>query len=395
MRLITLLGDARSGKLPENIVGFGRALRRAGVPIDSSLVRLALEAVGVVGLDRRDDVRSALRSVMVSREQDLHVFDELFEAWFRDPEVAQQLLGQMLPKAPSQSEPRRSARAQEALTPPRGVTPPAAPREDEVQLDAAMSASEAQRLRQADFAAMNASEYQLVERLVRQIPLELPRIESRRTAPGSRGPRPHWARTIREAMRHEGELLRLVRCERRREALPVLILVDVSGSMERYARLMLAFLHRATRGRRRSVFAFGTRLTDLNAAFREVDPDRMLATVTAAVQDYAGGTRIGESLATLRIGHPRALVGRRTVVMLISDGLDTGDPENLDRELSWLLRRSRSLLWLNPLLRFDAYQPLAAGARVLHRRAHAMLAVHNLSRLEELAAALARLAATR
>jgi uncharacterized protein with von Willebrand factor type A (vWA) domain len=393
--LSTLLGDARSGKLPENLGGFGRALRRAGVPVDTSLIRLGLDAVGVVGLERRDDFRSALRSVMVSREQDLHVFDELFEAWFRDPEVARQLLGQMLPKAPNRSEPRRSERAQEALAPPRLGAKPSQPLEDEVRLDAAMSASETQRLRQADFAAMNASEYRLVERLAREIPLELPRIDSRRTAPGSRGPRPHWARTLREAMRSEGELLRLVRAQRRSEPLPVLILVDVSGSMERYARLMLAFLHRATRGRRRAVFAFGTRLTDLNAAFREADPDRMLAGVAKAVQDYAGGTRIGESLAALRQGYPRALVGRRTVVMLITDGLDTGDPVQLDRELASLLRRCRSLLWLNPLLRFDAYQPLAAGARVLHRRAHAMLAVHNLSRLEELAAALARLVATR
>ncbi len=391
----SLLGDARSGKLPDNVGGFGRALRRAGVPVDTSLIRVALDAIGVVGLERRDDFRSALRSVMVSREQDLHVFDELFEAWFRDPEVARQLLGQMLPKAASQSEPRRSERAQEALAPPRLAAKPSESREDEVQLDAAMSASETQRLRQADFAAMNASEYRLVERLAREIPLELPRIESRRTAPGSRGPRPHWARTLREAMRYEGELLRLVRAQRRSEPLPVLILVDVSGSMERYARLMLAFLHRATRGRRRAVFAFGTRLTDLNAAFREADPDRMLASVATAVQDYAGGTRIGESLAALRQAYPRALVGRRTVVMLITDGLDTGDPVHLDRELAALLRRCRSLLWLNPLLRFDAYQPLAAGARVLHRRAHAMLAVHNLSRLEELAAALARLVATR
>jgi uncharacterized protein with von Willebrand factor type A (vWA) domain len=390
-----LLGDARSGKLPDNITGFGRALRRAGVPVDSSLVSLALQAVQIVGVSHRDDLRSALRSVMVSRQQDLQVFDEMFEAWFRDPELSQQLLAQMLPKAPSQDEPKRRARVQEALSPPRALAQPAEAREDEMRLDAAMSASDLERVRQADFAAMSASEYQLVERLAREIPLALPDVVSRRTWAGARGPSPHWPRTLREALRHEGELIRVLRRERRVEPLPVLILVDVSGSMERYARLMLAFLHRATRGRRRAVFAFGTRLTDLNSAFRESDPDRMLAAVASAVRDYAGGTRIGESLATLRTDHSRALVGRRTVVLLISDGLDTGAPERLDAELGWMLARCRSLLWLNPLLRFDGYQPLAGGARVLHRRAHAMLAVHNLSRLEELATALARLAGAR
>lgn len=390
-----LLGDARSGKLPDNISGFGRALRRAGLPVDSALIALSVQAAGIVGLQRRDDLCSALRSVLVSRQQDLQVFDELFEAWFRDPEVAQQLLAQMLPQAPAPAQARRKPRVQEALAPPRVSAPPTAPREDEVQIDAAMSASDMQRLRQADFAAMSASEYRLVERLVREIPLVLPEVASRRTVAGVRGARPHWPQTIRQALRNEGEFLRLMLRTRRSEPLPILILVDVSGSMERYARLMLAFLHQATRRRRRAVFAFGTRLTDLNRAFRDPDPDRMLAAVASAIEDYAGGTRIGDSIATLRLRHARMLSGRRTVVLLISDGLDTGDPGRLDDELGWLRRHTRSLFWLNPLLRFGGYAPLAAGAQVLHRRADAMLAVHNLSRLEELAAALSKLIAQR
>lgn len=390
-----LLGDARSGKLPDNLSGFGRALRRAGLPIDSSLMALGVRAAEIVGIDRREDLRSALRSVLVSRQQDVQVFDELFDAWFRDPEVAQQLLAQMLPQAPAPAQNRRKPRVQEALAPPRTSTQAPPAREDEVQLDAAMTASDLKRLRQADFAAMSASEYRLVERLVRDIRLEWPAVASRRTDAGARGARPHWPQTIRHALRHEGEMLRLVRRQRRDEPLPILILVDISGSMERYARLMLAFLHRATQRRRRAVFAFGTRLTDLNRAFRDPDPDRMLAAVAAAVEDYAGGTRIGESIATLRERHGRSLSGRRTVVLLISDGLDTGDPRQLDQELGWLRRRCRSLFWLNPLLRFGAYAPIASGAQVLHRRADAMLAVHNLSRLDELAVALSKLVAQR
>jgi len=170
----------------------------------------------------------------------------------------------------------------------------------------------------------------------------------------------------------------------------------VSGSMERYARLLLAFLHAATRnanGHRaqRDVFAFGTHLTDLTPAFRLADTDAMLAAASALIDDFAGGTRLGESLATLRQQHARRLVGRRTLVLVISDGLDTGEPAALDAELAWLRRRCRRLLWLNPLLRFDGYSPLARGAAVLHRHAHGMLAVHNITRLEELAGSLAAL----
>jgi len=166
--------------------------------------------------------------------------------------------------------------------------------------------------------------------------------------------------------------------------------------MERYARLLLAFLHAATHGGRdrigrRDVFAFGTQLTDLTPAFRHADTDAMLAAAGVAISDFAGGTRLGESLATLRQQHARRLVGRRTLVLVITDGLDTGAPEELARELDWLRRRSRRLLWLNPLLRFEGYAPTARGAAVLHQHAHGMLAVHNISKLEELAAGLAAL----
>jgi uncharacterized protein with von Willebrand factor type A (vWA) domain len=162
--------------------------------------------------------------------------------------------------------------------------------------------------------------------------------------------------------------------------------------MERYARMVLAFLHAATRRHpRRDVFAFGTRLTDLTPAFRIADTDEMLAVASASIEDFAGGTRLGESLTSLRQHHARRLVGRRTLVLIITDGLDTGEPELLTRELTWLRRASRRLLWLNPLLRFDGYAPSARGAAVLHALAHGMLAVHNLEKLEGLATGLATL----
>ncbi|MDB5752544.1 MAG: hypothetical protein JWP65_2965, partial [Ramlibacter sp.] len=224
------------------------------------------------------------------------------------------------------------------------------------------------------------------------IALPLPQLEMRRMRPGGRGARLHWARSQREASHTGGELLVLRRLQQRKESLPLLVLVDVSGSMERYARLLLAFLHAATQSqRRRDVFAFGTHLSDLTPAFRLGDTDAMLAAASSAIDDFAGGTRLGESLATLRQRHARRLVGRRTLVLVVTDGLDTGDARELDRELDWLTHRCRRLLWLNPLLRYGGYAPLARGAVLLDRHAHAMLAVHNLEKLDDLAASLATL----
>ncbi|MGC4397494.1 vWA domain-containing protein [Hydrogenophaga sp. T2] len=389
------LGDARKGKFPDQITAFGRALRRAGVPVDSARIAHAIAATELVGVQRRDDLHAALGAVLVSRPQDLEVFDELFAAFFRNPELEKQLLSQMLPKSPNAKAPARKARSQEALSVAGALAKQRPPGETELRFDAAMTASDLQRLRHADFAGLSASEFRLVEGLARDIALPLPTVRSRRDRPGARGHRIHWGRALQQARRHEGELLNPPRRVRRRQPLPLLVLVDISGSMERYARLLLAFLHQATRGAPRAAFAFGTTLSDLRSAWREPDADTMLAQCNAAIADFAGGTRLGASLARLREQHARCLVGRRTVVLLITDGLDTGEPDALDAELQWLKRHSRQLLWLNPLLRFDGYQPLARGASVLHRHAHGMLAVHNLERLEQLAGALAALLHTR
>lgn len=390
------LGDARTGKLADNIVAFGRALRRAGVRTDMARVALAQEAALLVGVGDKQSLSAAMEAVLVNREQDRLVFRELFDAFFQDPEIANKLLTQMLPRAEGRAEPsRRRPRVREALSPPKPPQHHDAPKPDkEVDFDAAMTASTMAHLRHADFNALGASEYRLVERLAREVALPLPQLNGRRLRAGARGTRPHWHGVMRDAASTGGELVQLRHLSRRPQPLPLLVLVDVSGSMERYARLLLAFLHAATLRQtalRCHVFAFGTHLTDLSPAFRLADTDAMLAAAGAAISDFAGGTRLGDSLAMLRREHTRTLVGRRTLVLLISDGLDTGEPEQLTSELEWLGRHSRRLLWLNPLLRFDGYAPLARGAAVLHRHAHGMLAVHNISKLNELAAGIAAL----
>lgn len=391
------LGDARSGKLSDNLTAFGRALRRAGLPVDAARIALAQEALLLTGVASKADVSAALEAVFVSREQDRIVFRELFDLFFRDPELARKLLAQMLPTAPSApTKPKERARVREAMQ-PKQATEPKTAEEKEMEFDAAMTASRMQRLKTADFNELTASEYHLVEQLVRDIPLPMPTVAARRTQAGSRGARIHWSRTMRAAASHGGDVFDLRRLRRKRQVLPLLLLVDVSGSMERYTRLLLAFLHAATRwshrnGRRtlvpRNVYAFGTRLTDLTDLFQLADTDTMLLRAGVRITDYAGGTRLGDALQVLHKEHGRCLIGGRTLVMIISDGLDTGEPDVLQRELQWLKHHSRRLLWLNPLLRFDGYAPTARGAAVLHAAADAMLAVHNIQHLQELADAI-------
>jgi hypothetical protein len=187
----------------------------------------------------------------------------------------------------------------------------------------------------------------------------------------------------------DGEFLEMPKLGRQMQSLPILILVDISGSMERYARLLLAFLHKATENvKRRDVMAFGTGLTDLGHAFKHKDPDLMLEECNLAIKDFAGGTKLGESLLELKTRYAHRLQAKRTLVLLVSDGLDTGDSAQLEDSMVWLRGKARKICWLNPLLRFEGYEPLAKGAGVLDRFSDAKLAIHDLAHLEDLAKAI-------
>jgi len=385
------LGDVRTGKWPENILGCARALRRSGVPVDSSRIGLSVTSARLVGLAHKEDLSYALESVLISRQEDLEVFRQLFDVYFKDPQVANKLLAQMLPSAQGQdtSKPKK-ARVSDALKPQAPVWPVDPSKTDkELEFDAAMTASDLARLKLADFNQLGASEFALVQRLARDIRLPIPKVPSRRKVNRPRGAHLNWSKALRTAAQMDGEFIVLPKLGRQLQTLPIFMLVDISGSMERYARLLLAFLHKATaHAPRRDVMAFGTGLSDLNQAFKLKDPDMMLQGCNLAIKDFAGGTKLGASLQELKMHHAHRLIAKRSLVLLVSDGLDTGDSEQLEASLKWLKGKSRKICWLNPLLRFEGYEPLAKGASVLDRYSDAKMAIHNLTHLEDLAKAI-------
>ncbi|MGF6408693.1 uncharacterized protein with von Willebrand factor type A (vWA) domain [Paraburkholderia sp. MM5482-R2] len=390
---------ASSGtRLLQHVVAFARALRTAGVCTDASKIALGVKAISLVGIAAREDAGAALESVLISREADRLVFRALFAVWFSAGDSRDLLYGKEAScetiGAEAPQELRRirdSAPEWSRLRTEPGV-------EYHIRFDGPMAASDKERLRHSDFGTLDASEYREVQRLARDITLARPAERARRyrTTLGHRGGyRIDWPQAVREGVRTGGELIRLPRSKRRRQVLPLLAMVDVSGSMERYARVLLAFLHAAvTRESRTDVFVFGTHLTDLTPYFQRGDVDAMLLLANAAIDDFAGGTRIGGSLGELRRRYPHRFVGGRTVVVLITDGLETGSPEVLHNELQLLKRRARCVLWLNPMMRFEGYAPAARGASALHQYADAMLAAYNLSALEQVAGHLAQLLAS-
>ncbi|SHK56557.1 vWA domain-containing protein [Rhodothermus profundi] len=379
------------GNIPARIVAFAQALRRAGLVIGTDQVLDALRAVELVGIRRREDVRQALFSVFVRHQSEAVLFDQVFQLFWREHSVLPEELAALLPKAPASSAwPPGMARALEALQPRRVHSREADAEEQDVRWMLTYSADEV--LRHKDFAQMTLEEEAAVRAFLRTLRWPLPPRRTRRWQPGGRQGRPDWRRTLRLALRRQGEVLHLAMRLPRYKPRPLVVLCDISGSMERYSRLLLHFLHAITGGLRRvESFVFGTRLTRITRQLRLRDVDVALAEVGRAVQDWSGGTRIGEALRTFNYRWLRRVLPASGVVLIISDGLDRGDPALLTREMARLSRSCYRLIWLNPLLRYEHYQPLTQGMRAALPYVDHFLPVHNLASLEQLGNLLASL----
>ncbi|MFO0448624.1 MAG: vWA domain-containing protein [Pseudomonadota bacterium] len=363
------------------------ALRRAGVKVGTDALLVAAEALVAVGPERRADVRDALRATLVRSPADFDLFDRLFGAFF--PEGLPLPEGSRLDLPPERAQRAPgSRRLAEALPPSRAVARP--PRRGrEAPPDASGTASDREVLHAKDFEQMSAAELAEARAL---IAAQVPRVWLRRTrrhAPDPAGRDLDLARMLRGA-RGRFDALGRARRARRLQPRDWVVLVDVSGSMAVYARTFLYFAHAlARRSPRVEVFAFATRLTRLTRAMALPDPDAAVAAACTQVLDWDGGTRIGECLGEYNRRWAKRAASRGAAVLLLTDGLETGDPLRLEAEARRLARTARPLLWVNPLLRSAAWQPLAAGAAALARQARQPVSAHDLDSL----AALGRLLA--
>jgi uncharacterized protein with von Willebrand factor type A (vWA) domain len=377
------------GRLADNILYFVRLLRAAGLPAGPAKVLDALAAVQAVGVDHREDFREALAAVLVSRREHLVLFEQAFDLFWRNPHLLEKLLAALLPKVRGRAgaADELPARLAQAMLPPPRPTGQLA--EQETGFDAAFSFSAREVLQKKDFATMTNRELDEVKALLRRIKLPLPELPVRRTAASNRGHAIDLRATLRRSIGAAGVLTPLRFRARRRRTPPLCVLCDISGSMDRYARMLLHFLHAITNDRHRvHVLTFGTRLTNITRHLRHRDVDVALARVADAVEDWAGGTRIGHCLTEFNRKWSRRLLGQNAVVLLISDGLDADAGDGLAFEAERLSKSCARLVWLNPLLRYAGFEARPAGIRALLPYVDDFLPVHNLETLTDLASAL-------
>lgn len=361
-----------------HVVTFGRVLREAGIEVGPGRVVDAVHGLGAVDLTRQEDVYFALRQTLVSRQDELELFDRAFTAWF--------LRGPIAPVVRQRQERRvASSVVRDTLETAKDgeeVEVAGDPRE--------LGASEHELLREKDFAEMTPEEFERVRRLMEAIARTRPRRTSRRRAPDPRGDVLDMRRMLRRCLRSGGDPVDQPWKSRKEVPRKLVVLCDVSGSMDAYARALLLFLHALVgTGHGVEAFAFGTRLRRLTGDLATRDPEAAIARATEAAVDWGSGTRIGSALREFNVTYGRRALSRGAVVVVVSDGWERDDPGLIGREMAKLARAAYAVVWVNPLKGNPEYQPLAGGMRAALPFVDRFVPGHNLRSLEELGAVLA------
>jgi uncharacterized protein len=360
-----------------HVVTFGRVLREVGLEVGPGRVADALRGLDAVDLTRQEDVYFSLRQTLVSRHDELDLFDRAFRAWF--------LRAPVLPPVRATDRPAEQQKVGESLSEAGGGE-----QDEEMGDPLELGASGHELLREKDFAEMTPDEYRRVRRLIAAIAENRPLRDSRRRRADPRGDRLDMRRLIRQSLRTGGDPVD--RPYRARKEVPrkLVVLCDVSGSMDAYARALVLFLHAAVgSGPGVEAFAFGTRLSRLTPELGTRDPESALEKCTEAVTDWGSGTRIGASLKEFNDLYGKRALSRGAIVVIVSDGWERQDPELVGREMARLARAAYAVVWVNPLKGNPEYQPLAGGMRAALPHIDRFLSGHNLRSLEELAAVLA------
>ena len=374
------------GHLADNVMRFCRTLRAAGLPIGPGKVIDALRAVACAGTERRDDFYWSLHAVLVNRRDQHVVFDQAFHAFWRSPDLLDRLAGVVMPEIQrvEDTPPPAARRVAEAMAGASGAENEAT--EPEITFDASFTASGHEVLQKLDFERMSAAEIAAAKQAIRRMGLALKRVATRRYRTGHSGRRIDLRRSLRAALRAGGDTIPLLRRRPATRPPPLVILCDISGSMGRYSRMLLHFMHALTSDRDRvHSFVFGTRLTNITRHLRHRDVDLALDAVIDEVEDWSGGTRIGACLHDFNKDWSRRVLGQGAIVVLISDGLDRFGGAGLDEETERLHKSCRRLIWLNPLLRYDGFEAKAAGVRAMLPHVDDFRPVHNLASLADLA----------
>jgi hypothetical protein len=373
------------------LVAFGRDLRHRGLPVGTGRILTFARAVAALGLTDRESLYWAGRTTMIGRKEDFADYDEAFADWYAGLITQGELRVELhLPTAGAKRKVDWGEQPDDLEVTLGGVAAQWRSAgddepEDDDETSIRIVASGVEVLREKSFPDLTEEERARVSAMIRRLAVSVPVERTRRTKPAAKGSTFDIRRTLRRSLRTQGEPFDRARRARTSRARPLVLILDISGSMAPYARALMQFGYAAmAAGRRVEVFVFGTRLTRVTRTLRTKDPDRALHEIGKQVADWEGGTRIGESLKSLLDGWSQRAALRGAVVVLCSDGLERGDPELLKAQMSRLRRLAHRVVWVNPLKGSPRYEPLARGMAAAMPSVDEFLSGHNLESLEQL-----------
>jgi hypothetical protein len=371
---------------------FGRLLRSADVPATPERSARFAAAVGLAKPQTVDELYWLARVTLVDRQDQLEAFDRVFAGVFRGwTDVADQRGDPESPALPPQVKPRAQPGARQAVGRPSArapTTPPGSAADEDARPGVLMTASVEERLRHKDFAEYTPEELATLRRLIAELRIVAPRQRSRRTAGAATGARLDVRRTLRHSHRTGGDPVRRQYRRRQQRHRRIVLIADVSGSMEAYSRVYLQLLQGAVRGAGAEAFVMATRLTRLSRALARGRPDEAVANAAAAAPDWSGGTRIGASLKTFVDTHGRRGMARGSVVVIVSDGWERADPVLLGEQMARLSRLAHRIVWVNPRSASERYEPLVGGMAAALPYVDVLVAGHSLDALGDVLAAI-------
>ena len=374
------------GRIAENILNFSRILRSAGLSVGPPEVLDAIRSLSLVGFSEREDLYWLLFSNFVKKSEQIKIFDQAFHIFWKNPKIIERMMSAMLPivRVENNDAEQISRRVSEAMTPVAQQFDNENESGSEIEFDASFTFSNDEVLQEKDFEQMSQDEIEEAKKAIQELKLPISNVRTRRYRSSDRGHKIDLRRTLKGVLREPETMPLAFKINRSRHP-PIVILCDISGSMDQYSRMFLHFMHVVTNDRERThCFTFGTRLTNISRHLQRKDVDQALDNASQSVKDWSGGTRIGYCLKQFNNQWSRRVLAQGAVCILVTDGLDRDQSDGLEEEMDRLNKSVKRLIWLNPLLRYEGFEPKAQGIRKMLPYVDDFKSAHNIKSLSEL-----------
>ena len=374
-------------KLDKNVIFFARLLRASGISLSSDSILEAIESIKLVGVENKKSFFYALQTCLIKRPEDMKIFAQAFSLFWRNPKFRDRIRDLLLPQTRMQGAEEEkeelAKRIQDTLSTPENSKSRVV-EEETLLIDTSGTASDNQLFKDKDFEMMSKDELQMASQSIKELLIKIPKRPFRRSENSSLGKKVSTRESLREAKRNFGSVLpKLVK--KKEVSRPVIVLLDISGSMENYSRMMIHFVHNLMqRHKKVHAFLFGTKLTNISFHIKNRDIDVALKEISKATNDWAGGTRIRDSIFTFNKKWIRRVSSSNSIIFLITDGLDRDHSTDLFNQMERLQKSCYKLVWLNPLLRFKDFLPKSISIKRILLNVDAFLPIHSIESMQNL-----------